>query len=160
MKNNFIIMVGIPGSGKSTFAKENYPDALYISRDEVRFSIISEEDEYFSKEDKVFDTFVDKINEGLRCSKDVVADATHISYGSRLKLLGSLVDLDREKTKVIVVFMRTPLDVCIERNEKRKGTRSYVPISAIKNMYKCLTKPSFTECEGIFDEIHTIQVRR
>lgn len=158
MKNNLIIMVGIPGSGKSTFAKENYPDALYVSRDEVRFGIISEEDEYFSKENEVFNAFINKINEGLRNSKDVVADATHINYGSRLKLFRNLVNLDREKTNVIAVFMRTPLDVCIERNEKRKGTRSYVPVSAIKNMYKCLTKPSFTE--EIFDEIHTIQVRR
>ena len=160
MKNNLIIMVGIPGSGKSTFAKKNYPDALYVSRDEIRFSFISKNDEYFSKEDEVFKTFINKLNEGLKKSQDVIADATHISYGSRSKLLNNLINLDKEKTKVIAVFLRTPLDVCIERNEKRKGTRSYVPISAIKSMYKYLTKPSFKEYGGIFDEIHIIEARR
>ena len=39
-------MVGIPGSGKSTYAKKNFPDAWYISRDEIRFDLVAENEEY------------------------------------------------------------------------------------------------------------------
>ena len=57
-----MVMVGIPGSGKSTFAKHYSEDAnnmpiVWISRDEVRYSLISEKDEYFAKEKDVFKVF-------------------------------------------------------------------------------------------------------
>ena len=48
---NLWIMVGIPGSGKSYFAKNilmTDDSWQYISRDEVRFSIIKDDEEYFS----------------------------------------------------------------------------------------------------------------
>lgn len=159
MKNNLIIMVGCPGSGKTTYAKENYPDAWYVSRDEIRFNLVSENEEYFSKEDQVFNQFINKINEGLRNSHDVIADATHLNSKSRFKLLANLTDLDKEKTNIVAIFMRTPLNVCIARNEKRKNTRSYVPEDVIRNMYKALRKPNFEECYGMIDKIHIVETK-
>ena len=46
-------MVGAPGAGKSTFIKNN-KDKLcgsvnIVSRDEIRFSLLKDGDEYFSK---------------------------------------------------------------------------------------------------------------
>ena len=50
-------MVGPPAAGKSYFAKNHLVKDdtwAYVSRDEIRFSIITEEDKYFSKEKEVF----------------------------------------------------------------------------------------------------------
>ena len=156
MKNKLYIMVGCPGSGKSTYAKKNLPDALYVSRDKIRFNLVKENEEYFSKETEVFNTFITKINEGLRQSLDVVADATHLNRVSRFKLLNSL-KIDKEKTEVIAIVMFTPLSICIERNENRKGTRSYVPKDVIEKMYHSFKTPSKYECCGLIDK--TIIVR-
>lgn len=40
-------------------------DDLYISRDEIRYSMISDKDEYFSKEKEVFNEYVKQIDEAL-----------------------------------------------------------------------------------------------
>ena len=155
--NKLYIMIGCPGSGKSTYAKNHIPNAKYVSRDEIRFRLVSEEEEYFSKEDEVFETFINEINEGLRESVDVIADATHLNTKSRMKLFSNL-NIDKEKTEVHVIVMRTPLIECLRRNEKRKGTRSYVPIDVLKIMYNNFRKPNFNECNGIIDTIHTIEI--
>lgn len=158
MKNKLYVMVGIPGSGKSTYAKKNFPDAWYISRDEIRFDLVAENEEYFSKEDEVFNEFIRIINLGLEMGNDVVADATHLNSKSRMKLFSHL-NLNKKKTKVIAIMMRTPLNICIERNEGRKGTRSYVPPQVIKRMYYSLRQPSTEECNGIINEVHTIRIK-
>lgn len=52
------VMIGIPGSGKSTWAKANKKEKdIYVSRDEVRFSLLQDGDEYFSKEKEVLKEF-------------------------------------------------------------------------------------------------------
>ena len=119
MKNKLYLMVGCPGSGKSTYAKRYLTNAVYISRDDIRFSLVKENEEYFSKEKEVFKVFVNKINNKLRDGCDVVADATHLNPSSRFKLLANL-DLNKNKTEVIAIFIQTPLDVCLRQNENRK----------------------------------------
>ena len=59
--------MGIPASGKSTFIRKQIKEngGAYVSRDEVRFSIITDEDDYFGKENLVFSTFVEKIQEAI-----------------------------------------------------------------------------------------------
>lgn len=150
MKNKLYIMVGIPGSGKSTYAKKNFPDAWYISRDEIRFNLVAENEEYFSKEDEVFNEFIRMINLGLEMGNDVVADATHLNSRSRIKLFSHL-NLNKEKTEIIAVVMRTPLKTCLERNENRIGTRSYVPPQVIKRMSHSLREPTSEEFDTVID---------
>ena len=154
MKNKLYIMAGCPGSGKTTYAKTHFPNALYVSRDEIRFNLVSKDEEYFSREKEVFIEFVNAINLGLSLGKDVVADATHLNRASRLKLLHSL-NLDRNKTQIEIYYMHPPLSVCIERNEKRKGTRSYVPIDVLKRMHKSFVPPFFQD--GLCDVYYRVE---
>ena len=155
MKNKLYIMCGCPGAGKSTYAKKSFPNTKYISRDEIRFNLVKENEPYFSREKEVFKTFVREINKALREQVDVIADATHLNKVSRFKLISNL-NINKEKTEIIFIVMRTPLDVCIERNENRKGTRSYVPPEVIKSMFHSFKKPSLEECDGIIDKIFEV----
>ena len=89
-------MCGAPASGKSWFAKNILMDndTLYVSRDEIRFAIIKNEDNYFSKEKEVYKTFIEKIRKGLTDNKieRVFADATHLNEKSRKKLLNNVIN--------------------------------------------------------------------
>lgn len=145
-KPKLIIMVGIPGSGKSTFAQNYIKDAnnmstVWVSRDEVRYSLISGTDEYFAKEKDVFKIFVKKINTALAEGKDAIADATHINAQSRKKLLSSITVPD---IQIEACVMETSLQECLANNEKREG-RARVPKAAILRMYRQFEYPTFSE---------------
>ena len=65
-KKKVYLLSGPPASGKSTWIREHMtPHSEWISRDKVRFSIVKEDEEYFSHEDEVFDTFIAYINQTL-----------------------------------------------------------------------------------------------
>lgn len=142
--SKLIIMCGIPGSGKSTYAKNHLCPAFdeYVSRDEIRFSIVKEDEEYFSHEGEVFNTFVQTISRYLRSGARVWADATHLNKSSRLKLLRAL---PIKPDSIEILWMNTPCELALERNENRAGTRSYVPSSVIKRMFYQMEPPEFQE---------------
>ena len=140
-KPTLFIMVGVPGSGKSHFlTTQNFPSDkfLIVSRDKVRFSMISDKDEYFSKEKQVFKEFVNQIQKGLDNGKSVFADATHLNGVSRFKLINAL---KLNNVNIIPIVINTPLKVCLERNAKRVG-REKVPEDALRRMYFSMTDPA------------------
>lgn len=139
IKPTLFIMVGIPGSGKSYFVKNNLNhDSIIVSRDNIRFSIINDNDEYFSKEKQVFKEYVKAIQKALNEGKNVYADATHLNGVSRYKLISNL---DISNISIVPIMIKTSLGTCLSRNAARTG-RSKVPDYVIKNMYKTLTDPA------------------
>lgn len=134
------LMVGVPGSGKSTYIKNFQAEhgGIIISRDEIRFSMIDTRDDYFSKEKQVFKTFVQEIQKALKENDVVYADATHISERSREKLLKAL---DLTDVSVRAIVLQTPLQDCIYFNGLRTGLKQ-VPKGVIRRMYYQLTDPA------------------
>lgn len=149
------LMMGIPGSGKTTWTSK-YLRKLdkHVSRDEVRFSMVAEHEEYFSKEKEVFKKFTDLINTYLEEGYDVYADATHLNQASRNKLLRAISSKPEE---VNVIWIKTPLEEALKRNENRKGTRAYVPRNVIRRMHYSIESPSFEE--GI-NKIYIVEDRK
>lgn len=154
MTRELRILCGAPGSGKSTWAKEEARrldadcwSTAVISRDKIRFRLLDENptDDYFAYENQVFKEFVDEINECLCLGIDYIfADATHISYNSRAKLLRQLkIDPD---TVIRFDVFDLPLEVVLYRNSLRKG-RECVPVKAVKNMVAAFKAPTFSEAE-------------
>lgn len=154
LKPKLYLMCGIPGSGKSTYLKTHFSQPpKVISRDEIRFSIVKEDEEYFSHENEVYAEFISQIKEALKFEREVFADATHLNETSRAKTLRAL-GASLKDVEVNVIWVRVPVEVAIQQNENRKGTRAYVPRSVIRRMYSQMTKPS--KEEG-FDHIYVFE---
>lgn len=149
-KNKVFIMIGCPGSGKSTIAEllAGERDKI-VSRDEIRFEMVSEDEPYFAREEQVFNVFIDDINKNIAMCEDVgiYVDATHLNKYSRNKVISRL----KGNFELAAVYVKTPLMECLRRNELRKGTRSYVPKATVKAMFNKLKEPKLEEG---FDKIY------
>ena len=137
------LTVGAPASGKTSFVRDRIArfGGVHISRDEIRFSLLKPEDEYFKVEGLVFTTFIEAIQNAINDElgpDDIYVDATHINENSRCKVLKAL---DLKNAEVIMLYFKVELKTILERNAKRTG-RALVPETAILNMYGNLTKPS------------------
>lgn len=144
------ILVGAPGSGKTWFARHvltEWETVRYISRDEIRYSMVHSNEPYFSKEKLVFKEFVSQIKEALEDEDsyitDIIADATHLNWSSRSKLLSALGILtgDYKELIIIPVVIRTSLEKTIAQNNSRNG-RARVPEADVKRMYHSITDPA------------------
>lgn len=142
------VLVGVPGSGKSTFAKEHCWDIPVVSRDTIRFSLLEDGDSYFDKEGEVYRTFIEKIVEACKETGHAVVDSTMTTRRSRIKLLRDLDKYIGGEYDVEIVEMTTPFEVCAERNAKREGLRK-VPQGAMARFFKLYESPHSDEHESI-----------
>lgn len=146
-----IMMIGIPGSGKSTWVKNNKIDTdLWVSRDKIRFDKLKEGEDYFAHEDEVFEQFIEEIIWGLEMDKVVIADATHLNKTSRTKVLSKVA---RFADEIEAVVIDVPLEVAFSQNDKREG-RAWVKHGIIRRMFFSMEMPE--EAEG-FNKITIIK---
>ena len=139
------LLSGPPAAGKSTWIRTNIiPGSEWISRDNVRFAIVGEDEEYFSHEDEVFDTFINYINQTLEREDihTIYIDATHLNKRSRNKTLNRVKK--NNIGELNCVCFNTPVELCQARNSLRSG-RARVPVSAIDNMFKSYAYPAADE---------------
>ena len=140
--SKLIMMVGIPGSGKSTWIKNNKTESeLWVSRDKIRFDKLKEGEEDFSHENAVFEQFIEEIIWGLEMDKTVIADATHLNEASRKKVLDKVRKF-ADETEAIV--MDVHLITALERNDKREGL-ARVPRGVVRRMYFQMQAPTKEE---------------
>ena len=142
-----VLMMGIPGSGKSTWIQVNKTEGdAWISRDKIRFSLLKEDEEYFAKEDEVFKIFIYEIVMSLKNRENggvVFADATHLNRKARAKVINAV-------KKYIVpdviecIWLDVSLATAMERNDRREG-RERVPRGAINRMWYALEEPEVNE---------------
>ena len=133
------ISSGLPGAGKSTFLK-NYKkqNEVIVSRDEIRFSMRrNEKEEYFAHEKKVYNTFIQEIIKNLKTGNNVYADATHLTPQSQIKLLNAVLQ-KAAPSRIELICFDVPLITCLQRNEKRKNTKAFVPPIIICKMAKSI----------------------
>lgn len=151
MANTLYIMCGPAGCGKSTFLKifanKISKGCATVSRDEIRFRLLSDTDDYFAKEKEVFNTYAAVIaNELKHC--DVFADSTCCTKGSRKKLINAVKKHNKKFEVSIIYFFDDDIDYitqkCINQNNLRSG-RAKVPEDVIKNMCKNFEIPDETE---------------
>lgn len=140
--SKLIMMCGVPGSGKSTWVRNNFPDITPVSRDAIRFEILDKRGgDYFAYEDEVFEKFIHQIIGSLMVDEVTIADATHLNVKSRAKVLKEVVKFADE---IEAVVMDVHLLTALERNDMREG-RACVPRGVIRRMYFQMETPTATE---------------
>lgn len=139
------MLCGPSASGKSTWAynfinKNSQKDVRYVSRDEIRFSLLKENENYFAHEKQVFKKFADIIIQTLVDGFDVIADATHLNIFSRKKLTNA-IDKFYTDYQIIYVIFDIPLQKIFERNKQRIGL-ARVPDETLEKMYRDFLPPT------------------
>ena len=129
--------VGLPGSGKSYYAKENFPNAYIASSDKLREELWGDENKQGDNE-VLFNTLHRRITGNLLLDNDVVYDATNLNAKRRRKYLKTI---EPEHRKVCLFFL-TDIDICKERNKLRDRT---VPDEVIDKMYRSIQIPQYSE---------------
>lgn len=145
-----IMLIGIPGSGKTTHSKElsEKYNAKVISSDRVRQTIVG------IKENDVFPTVYRLCIEELKEDRNVILDATHITPKVRKRSFDTLDEYGVPYEKVAYYFT-TPVEVCVERVAKRNQDPNelFLPLEVIYSYGKNIVEPS--KSEG-FEEIYII----
>jgi predicted kinase len=152
-KSPFVILLsGIPMSGKSTWVRENYPDTLTISRDELVMEVAGTRDynlAFKTVDQKAVDKLlVKRITDAATQKVDVIIDMTNVSTKVRAKNLSYFSD---DYYKVAVVLPILDSAEYKRRNEFRSvNENKFIPPFVIKSMMDSFVVP--TETEG-FDKI-------
>lgn len=139
------LMCGPAGSGKSTWIyKHATPGtSAHISRDRIRFSMVAEDQYYFSREKQVYMEFIRQICRALaydtKWVDEIYIDATHLTKKSREKIIREINSFCPEYD-LIAVIIKPELEQCLEQNTQRKG-REFVPETVIRNMYETFEHP-------------------
>lgn len=132
-----VILVGIPGSGKSTLRRATFPSHECVSKDAMP-----------NVRDKQA-----RQNAALRAAfgagRSVVVDNTNVTPAER----AAIIAIAREHgARVIGYYLETPTRDAVARNAGREG-KARVPKVAIFTSAKRLVPPALDEG---FDELHTV----
>lgn len=145
----FIIMCGIPCSGKSTWVKNNLDElskkynapVIVISRDIIRESLspVREYQYVPSNESKVTHLFYRQLSHAINLKNAVVIiDNTHVKEG-RIDTYFAMFKkmIDSGIVKIHIKFFDIPLWRAQVRNYIRKWkTGKWIPKDVVDNMYK------------------------
>lgn len=136
----FIMMCGIPGSGKSEKAEElaKEYDAEIFASDKIRAELTGNENNQLNNEE-VFKELHSRIKKSLLQGKNCIYDATNIHYKLRMRFLQYINYIYCNKYCVVVA---TPFKECIKRNIERNRV---VPEEVIEKMYRNFDIPYWYE---------------
>jgi predicted kinase len=132
-----VVLVGLPGSGKSTYLKQLGANGL--SSDAIR-QLLADDETDQTIHARVFQTLRYLLEQRLAIGRAVTyIDATNLTPEER----GPYLAIGRAwGCGVEAVFFDVPLDVCVERNARRHRV---VPGEALAKMAAKLVPPSVEE---------------
>jgi predicted kinase len=148
MKPILAVMVGISGSGKSTFANglKTSLKAELVETDAIRVELTGNAEDQ-SQNARVFTIAKKRVNDYLSSGKNAIIDATSLSVRDRKEWIEIAKTNNAE---VRAYFVDTPVDVAKRQNASRNRK---VPEFVIDKQASRLQSP--TKAEG-FDSVTTI----
>ena len=130
-----VLMIGIPGSGKSTFCDEKFPGWRVISRDILRTRHREEQ------------LLADTVASRLSC----VIDNTNVSRAERAKFIAAG---KAAGYRIVGYYLRSNIDECLKRNARRTG-RARIPDAGVRGRAAQLESPGYAEG---FDELFYVAI--
>ena len=143
----FVVMVGLSGSGKTTIAKEKYATHIYISSDDLRAELYGDVNDQ-RHNGKIFEEMFKRSADALEEGQSVVYDATNLSAKRRKSLINNMRAAIRGNFWAVACVVLTTYENCLIRNALRDRV---VPEDVIRRQFLTFQCP--TEHEG-FDSIH------
>ena len=152
-KPYLIVMCGLPGSGKSTFARnsitidngeEVYKPKIYSS-DKIRKEIYHKSKITKTENKMLFAEIHERLKLELLSGRDIIFDATSINCKSRGELLTALKDVDYLP---VCIYIDAPFSICLQNNLGRTPKKR-VPTYVIENMARVKEAPKYEE--GFYD---------
>jgi predicted kinase len=137
VKKTIVVLVGLPGSGKSTWVAQQRLPA--ISSDQIRL-ILTDDPTNQKVNARIFETARFLLKQRLAIGRPVsYVDATHLTCDERSPYL----EIARHSgCETEALFFDTPLEECLRRNSLRERI---VPQDAIRAMAAKLEVPSLAE---------------
>ena len=135
-----ILLVGIPGSGKTTYAKEyarTHDETIHLSSDLIRAELYGDESTQGNPAE-VFSLMQKRAVEALKGGKSVLYDATNMTRKDRAGIIAACP----RHAKVEVHVIWAPIETCIERDANRDRT---VGRAVIDKMLKRFQAPYYDE---------------
>ena len=129
------VMIGVPGSGKSTFVKE-HPEINVVCPDEIRQELFGDAENQ-EQGRKVFHIAFNRARKLLDAGQDVIFDSTNVRRKYRKDYFKKFPDVSK-----VAVFVNTSIDECKRRNANRDRK---VSDAVIDRMAKNLNPPTYDE---------------
>ena len=145
-----VLLVGIAGSGKTTFASRHFRPTQILSSDALRAQITDDPTAQSATED-AFELLHTILAMRLRRGRLAVVDATNVEEWARRELIAIA---RRHRRPVVAIVLDLPFDEVVERNARRAhGPR---PRAALARQTRWLrdSVPSLPN-EG-FDAVHRL----
>ena len=136
------ILIGIPASGKSTFAKNFasfHKGYKIVSTDDIRWKLFGNPSIQGNPK-RIFAIAYKEIISYLNSGHNVIFDATNISRKNRANLINFLNENSVEN--IVADYFPVTIDVALERNLQRKR---HVPEKVIHKMFGKIEKPKYEE---------------
>lgn len=144
------IMVGAPGSGKTTYAHElaDSENAVVISGDDIRSELYGSA-EIQGDWGEIWERIDELVSES--CGMSVILDGTHCRKDYRAEAVTLLRSYGYERVEAVV--LETPLAKCLERNANRQRR---VPEHVVEQMHSDLQQSLKTITDEDFDSFNFI----
>src|SRR5882672_8671213 len=112
---SLVVLIGISGSGKSSFAKKHFKETEVLSSDKCR-GIVSDDENSQSSTDDAFDVLYYIARKRLKNGLLTVVDATNVQEEARKPLVQLAKDFH---CLPVAIVLDVPEKVCEERNKLR-----------------------------------------
>ncbi len=144
------VLIGLPGSGKSTWARQNadHLNAVVVGSDEVRREFQANGQNPLNG-DQVFAEVERRARALLQTGQSVILDATHFLRKYRTYALHLAGD---RRARRVAIWFDVPLDICLQRDAQRSNLTfgdEQVPEDVVRHMADLLQPPGRDE----FDEV-------
>jgi len=128
-----IMLVGVPGSGKS-YDAARMEGAIVVSSDQMRIARGGDQTTHTRDRD-FWDDVRAEVVKHIQADEDVVLDATNVD--PEWREFNVRFFLEHKASEVIVRLYDTDLETCLERNASRQGP-ARIEERVVRNMFRQL----------------------